>query len=421
MHWTYNTTAVRRENKGRAPFSFARMAPGAYTSPRMCAFERVAAMRIEQAIFTASGAWEPERPGRLGREARLVLVFAARNLLGDDRLRGELAGLYPAAQLVGCSTAGEIFRTKIFDDTAVVTAIGFDRTDVRVVCTHKQPAESSWEIGRRLAEMLPPESLAHVFVLSDGLVVNGSDLVSGLMQKLPDSVNITGGMAADGDRFESTLILADGAAREHRAAAVGFYGSALKVGFGSMGGWDPFGPLRRITRSLDNVLYEFDGKSALELYKRYLGDYAKDLPASGLLFPLLVTTSDGDPGVVRTIRSVNEADQSLTFAGDVPQGALCRLMKANFDRLIDGATAAARINRESGQEPPELAILISCFGRKMVLKQRTEEEVEAVRDVLGERTTFSGFYSYGEISPLKPGTTCDLHNQTMTITTLSEG
>jgi hypothetical protein len=195
----------------------------------------------------------------------------------------------------------------------------------------------------------------------------------------------------------------------------------LRVGYGSLGGWDPFGPERLITRSKGNVLYELDGHSALELYKKYLGEHAQGLPATGLLFPLSLRVKAGETGVVRTILSVNEQEQSMTFAGDVPEGAYARLMKANFDRLIDGAIGAAKTSYQAiGSTSPDLAVLISCVGRKLILKQRIEEEVEGVRDILGERTVLTGFYSYGEISPFAPGAKCELHNQTMTITTFSE-
>jgi hypothetical protein len=208
---------------------------------------------------------------------------------------------------------------------------------------------------------------------------------------------------------------------EGRIAAVGFYGSRLQVGCGSMGGWDAFGPERLVTRSRGNVLYELDGRSALALYTEYLGEHAAGLPASGLLFPLSVRFGDDGPGIVRTILAVDPVEGTMTFAGDVPEGAYARLMKANFERLIEGATGAAnRCSESLGASPPDLAILISCVGRKLVLKQRIEEEVEGVRDVLGREATLTGFYSYGEISPFTPTAPCELHNQTMTITTLTE-
>lgn len=124
---------------------------------------------------------------------------------------------------------------------------------------------------------------------------------------------------------------------------------------------------------------------------------------------------------MRTILGIDREQQSLTFAGDVPEGSYSRLMKANFDRLIDGAVGAAETgHRAIGSAPAELVLLISCVGRKLVLKQRIEEEVEGAREVLGPDAVFAGFYSYGEISPFTPGAKCELHNQTMTITTFSE-
>ena len=204
--------------------------------------------------------------------------------------------------------------------------------------------------------------------------------------------------------------------------ALGLYGDRLKIGYGSQGGWDSFGPERLITRAKGNILYEFDHQSALALYKKYLGDHARGLPAAGLLFPLSVRTPDGTRCVVRTILGINQEDQSMTFAGDVPEGHYARLMKANFDRLIDGSSGAAKTCHDFlGPASPELAILISCVGRKMILRQRIEEEVEVVREILGPRTVLAGFYSYGEIAPPSPSARCELHNQTMTITTLSEG
>jgi hypothetical protein len=204
-------------------------------------------------------------------------------------------------------------------------------------------------------------------------------------------------------------------------SAVGFVGERLHIGYGSVGGWDPFGPERIVTRAEGNVLYELDGQSALALYRKYLGEQAGDLPASGLLFPLSIRADRSSRGIVRTILAISDTDQSMTFAGDIPNGSLAQLMRANFDRLVEGASGAARISvNPPGDRGPKLAMLISCVGRKMVLKQRVEEEVEAVQDIVGPDTVLTGFYSYGEIAPFSPTARCELHNQTMTITTWSE-
>ncbi|MEA3190815.1 MAG: hypothetical protein QOD77_1397 [Thermoplasmata archaeon] len=373
-------------------------------------------MRLEQRVWDAAEGWHGEAALP---EAQLVLVFGGRDGLAPASL-DRLAHDYPGAILAGCSTAGEIAGTHVHDDHAVATAVRFAGTPVRAVHIDLQQGEASEAAGARLAAQLPAAGLVHVLVFSDGQHVNGSALVAGMQQRLPAGVQLTGGLAGDGPRFQHTLTVAAGEAREDRIVAVGFYGPRLRVGFGSLGGWDPFGPQRRVTRAVGNVLYELDGQPALALYKRYLGDQSAGLPATGLLFPLSLRRDDGGE-VVRTILAVNEADQSMTFAGDIPEGLMVRLMKANFDRLVDGAHGAAETSQAAlGSDHAELALLISCVGRKLVLKQRVEEELEAVQQVVGHGAALAGFYSYGEICPAAPAASCELHNQTMTITTFAE-
>jgi hypothetical protein len=377
-------------------------------------------MQIEQTLWMDGKGWIPAFPGRLGQGAQLVFLFGSPACLKKADWQTDIVTAYPNAHRIGCSTAGEIHGTEVTDDSLVATAIAFEHTRLQGVSLKIDDSHGSYQAGEMLAKALPGESLVHVLVFSDGLNVNGSELVAGITEHLPPGVTLTGGLAGDGDRFQETLVLWDGAPESNRIAAVGLYGERIKVGFGSLGGWDSFGPERLVTRSQGNILYELDGQPALALYKKYLGEYAKELPASGLLFPLSLKTTDNE-SIVRTILGVNEAENSLTFAGDMPQGVHTRFMMANFDRLIDGAVGAARTSHAAiGGTSPDLALLISCVGRKLVLKQRIEEEVEGVQDILGQGTVLAGFYSYGEISPFTPSAKCELHNQTMTITTLSE-
>jgi len=371
-------------------------------------------LRIDQFRWTVGGGWEPRRPG--AADADLLLVFGATDRLREPGPYEEACAAYPGAFRFGCSTAGDIYDTQVSDDSLVVTAVRFAATRIVGVCT--ADLEDSFRAGERLAAALDPEGLVHVFVVTDGLHVNGSALVKGLAGGLPHGVTVTGGLSGDGSRFRETLVVCGGEPAAGTAGALGFYGPGLQVGYSSLGGWDAFGPERLITRSQGNVLYELDGRSALELYKTYLGPHAADLPASALLFPLSLRTEPGDTPLVRTILGVSEEESSMTFAGDMPVGTYARLMRANFDRLIDGAAGAARTS--CGAVSPELALLVSCVGRKLVLGQRVEEEVEAVREVLGRGAVLAGFYSYGEISPFTPSARCELHNQTMTITTLAE-
>lgn len=373
-------------------------------------------MKVEQITWSAKDSWHT--PPALGG-AQLVLVFSDRETLTNPLFPGSVKRRWPQADIIGCSTAGQIYGTDVFDEGAVATAIEFAHTRIKVATAHVTAANSA-AAGAALAQELAAPDLVHVLVISEGLDINGEALVRGIGEKQKASVSVTGGLSADGEHFRETLVLVNGELRRNTVAGIGLYGDRLKVGYGSLGGWDPFGPERQITKSDRNVLYELDGQSALALYKRYLGEHAADLPASGLLFPLSLRTREVSAPVVRTILSVSEADQSLTFAGDVPTGGYVRLMKANFDRLIDGAVGAGRVSAEALGTPVDLALLISCVGRRMVLRQRVEEEVEGVRDIVGPDAAIAGFYSYGEISPFTPKARCELHNQTMTVTTLSE-
>ena len=378
-------------------------------------------MKIEQSIFTTSGSWVQSTPCSLSESAQLVLVFGETSVIKNPARFKELKNRYPKAYIFGCSTAGEIAGMQVLDDSLVATAIAFEATTVRLACESIDDIHHSRRVGRSLAGKLVHQGLVHVFVLSDGIKVNGSALVEGISESLPAHVTLTGGLSADMDRFNETLVMCNSEPARDIVGVLGLYSERLSIGYGSFGGWDPFGPERLVTRSQDNILYELDGKSALGLYQTYLGDHAKGLPATGLLFPLSIRLKDRPSRLVRTVLSVDDSTQTMTFAGDIPEGSYAQFMKANINRLIDGAMEAAKMSRQGAADhDAELAVLISCVGRKMVLKQRVEEEVEAVQGSIGNGAVLTGFYSYGEISPTGFEQSCELHNQTMTITTFRE-
>jgi hypothetical protein len=213
--------------------------------------------------------------------------------------------------------------------------------------------------------------------------------------------------------------------RSGTVGAVGFYGDAIRVGHGSGGGWDVFGPKRKITKADGNVLREVDGQPALDLYKLYLGpEDSQRLPGSALLFPMRIY----DPhhphqAVVRTVLAVDNGDGSMTFAGDMPEGWTAQLMRGNFGRLCAGAAEATQRALETMDIAPSgdsAAILISCIGRRLLMGQRIDEEIEAVTAELPQGYRAVGFYSYGEISPHGQSGRAQLHNQTMTVTLMSE-
>lgn len=377
-------------------------------------------MKIQQRKWTEANGWELFRNDADITSDALVFAFGAR-----EKVAGcypDIMGFYPNSDIIINSTSGEIIGSEVLDDSIVLTAIQFKKTKYQIAHINIKNCADSFDAGRQLANVLTRDCLKHVMVISDGGLVNGSELVKGLNEHLREDVIVTGGLAGDAARFEKTLVGYNENPDVGNIVAVGLCGDDFYIGYGSVGGWDSFGPKRMVTKSNANELFELDGLSALELYKKYLGEKAKDLPGSALLFPLSIQFEVNSKSLVRTILSIDEEKQSMIFAGDIPEGATVRLMKANFDKLIDGAFDAA----ESGQQvwkgkQPELAILISCVGRKLVLDQRIEEEIESVHEVIGETIPTIGFYSYGEISPFAGYVNCELHNQTMTITLMGEG
>lgn len=379
-------------------------------------------MKVAISLYTAGNFTDNDSNDDLdGNRIGLVLCFGGKSLLEDKAVFQQIRDRYPSGDILLCSTAGEIYGSTVSDNTITITAIEFEAVTINTSVIAIDEFGDSYQAGKALMNQLSFSELSYVMVISDGSKVNGSELLRGINDVVQNRVPVTGGLAGDGTAFESTLVGLNAVPSSGKIVAIGFYGDRLVVSHGSMGGWEIFGPERIVTRSTANELFEIEGKNALELYKKYLGPFADELPGSALLFPLAVKLSGVDELVVRTILSVRQETGSMIFAGDIPEGASVRFMKANFDKLIDAATLAAKqAFQHNIPKAPKLAILISCVGRKIILGSRTEEEVEAVVDAFGEQTKITGFYSYGEISPFAPQTKCELHNQTMTITTLDE-
>ena len=352
-------------------------------------------------------------------EASIVFLFGDSDILKTKQNFDELKRLYSNAHIVGASSSGNILGAEISTDPVVAVAIHLEKGSVCVSRVDITSNENVEELTLKLVNQLPQENLKHIFIMSDGLNINGSEMIRGLNEAC-GSFTISGGMAGDGDRFQETWIVADEPARQNRIAAIGFYGEDIVISTGCYAGWSSFGADRVVTKSSGNVLFELDNQPALKLYKEYLGEFAVDLPLSGMRFPLSIKANANDDEVIRTLLAIDEEQNSISFAGDIPEGYVARLMKPEVDVLIDGAGIAAKdIIQQEGRRG--FGLIVSCVGRRVVMQDLVEEELEIIEDILGKKVQLAGFYSYGEIAPShsKP-TECQLHNQTMTLTTLYE-
>ena len=376
-------------------------------------------MQAEQLVFRA-GEWATTKHETASHgSASLVLVFGARDALCHGAHLSALRERFPHADIVSCSTGGQVIDTRVLDDEIVASALSFTSTRIRTAEVALSSADDSEAAGRRLGEQLDGEGLTHVLVFAEGLHVNGSALARGLTNALPATVGVSGGLAADGEKFEHTLVGLNEIPMERRVVGVGLYGNQLDVATGSFAGWQPFGEDRVITRSSGNVLYELDHVPALAVYKELLGPLGYALPASGLMFPLKIRESTQGGGVIRTILGIDENEGSVTFAGDLPEGWLAKLVRTDLDQLVTGAGIAAE-QVAAAAIAPQFVLAVSCIGRRMLLQQRVGEELRRLRDRLGTATPVAGFYSYGELAPSRAGGSCELHNQTMTVTSFGE-
>lgn len=353
-------------------------------------------------------------------KANLVLAFGERLFLEDVLPYKKLRERYPQAHIVICSTSGQISDKNLVENSCIATAIQFEKTAIKVSAIDIIKNANVSDLGDTIKKDLFVEGLKSILIISEGSFINGTELINELIKQTEGQIPIFGGLAGDEYKFEKTIVGLNNDASPGKIVAVGFYGNSVHFGFGSEGGWSDFGPEREVTLSKKNVLYKIGDRFALDIYKEYLGKYADELPGSSLYFPLSMKEHKDGESVVRTILSIDEQNKSMTFAGNIPQGSFVRLMKGNFDKLIDASYNVASHIAEKQDYKPGLALLISCVGRKIVLGNRIEEELEVVKEVFGDEMLLCGFYSYGEISPTLREVACELHNQTMTITTIYE-
>ena len=379
--------------------------------------------KMKTAIYTCHSGnllVQPKSDILQNEKVQLVLCFGNKQSIAEAGAYTLLNNTFPNAVITICSAAGAIVNTSVEDNSFTATAIQFKKTTVQSHSVNIDDYACSYEAGFSLMKEIDAAETKFIFLLSDGQKVNGSELIRGINEANTTQIPVSGGLAADGYNFVSTLTGVNAVPGKGNIIAIALCGKELVVKYGTDAGWENFGPERVVTKAVTNRLFEIDGKNALDLYKKYLGKEADALPGSALFFPLSLKLSEEAEPLVRTILSIDNSDKSMVFAGDVPKGSKVRFMRANLDRLTNAATNAAIQTLDSNASIPKLAILVSCVGRKLVLNERIDEELTAVDEVFRSQTILTGFYSYGEIAPCLTKDSSQLHNQTMSITTFYE-
>ncbi len=362
-------------------------------------------------------------------------IIAAMAFVGADHDMSAIASTLREAlgdvPIVGCGTDGEIANGLAVDSVSLMVLAS---NNVRAKSVVVEDLRSgSFEAAAQAAKALAAPDARVMILLPDGLSCNGTAIIKGAQSILGPDFVIGGGTAGDRGRFVKTHQIHGGRVYSGSLVALMLYGPpSLEVGYGVMSGWQPIGVARVVTRAVGNVVYEIDGKSALEFYKTFLGDRASQLPAIGVEYPFALVDESGRVGqsstvggeeylLLRAPMNVNHADGSITFAGEIPQGAKVKMTRAKSEAVIDASRAAATRASKQLSGTADAVMFFSCMARRLVLGRRTSREIEVARETFGLEAPMIGFYTYGEIAncgDVSP--TCRFHNETATFLALRE-
>ncbi|MBI4815565.1 MAG: FIST C-terminal domain-containing protein [Deltaproteobacteria bacterium] len=338
------------------------------------------------------------------------LVFCGIDYDHQEVLR-QIRSRYPALELIGCTTDGEVSSDLAFTHESVLVVlfasdvVQFRSGVGRTISTAPDRAGREAVLNAGMDGQTP----ALVFVVADGLTSSGDAVVAGLQAALTDRVPIVGGMAGDKRRVKGTYQLRGDEVLRDSVAILAAYGP-LYSAFGVESGWEPLGKRVMVTDAERNVVRQIDSRPALDFYRHYMGSYTRGdvLPA----YPLGVWQDEGRRFHVRSPLFVDEATGTVTFSGEIPTGAEVQMMQVDRPRILEGSKASIEASAGSFQgKKPEMVFVVSCTTRNEMLGTKTEEELESIRSRMPGTPIF-GFYAYGEIAPMQPGEAARFHNET---------
>jgi hypothetical protein len=378
----------------------------------------------EESAFQAGRNAAKQAMGKIGSsKCDLVLVFSSVKFDLHELIKG-VRSITGQAKIVGCTTSGEITNYGRQTESTVVLCM---KTDTEIYTSFNEGIKTNGQkTGEELSEKLIKgfsESVkGTMMILPDGLAGNLSPLVRGIYDTSGANVRLVGGSAGDDFQFKSTYQIFNDKVTSDGVCGI-LFPPEIKIGIGIKHGWSPIGELMVVTKSEGNILYELNNRPALDVYFEALNK-----PADNVTQMYLTEVSETSPiGIVEVggkhlIRHLYAPtpERGIACFGDIPQESIVSIMSGDKTTLIKSAEEASleAISAIGGRNV-KAVIVFDCVSRVFILKEKVNEEIEAIKKVLGRDIPIFGFYTYGEIGAFEGGQPT-FHNKTIIVCTIAE-
>jgi hypothetical protein len=318
---------------------------------------------------------------------------------------------FPNIQLIGGTADAEISSILGFQQDSLVLMLFCSDTVEFHAAVGRQISSDPVAIAQQTVQTAQAKAqhpTALCITTPESLTISGLSILNGLQQALGSELPIVGGTTCDQWKFKQTYqffgqeVLSD-------ALPILLLSGNVLWGHGVSSGWVPIGKKGIATKVEGNVLYEVDGQPAFEFYRDYSGEI---LPTPA--YRLAVFEPNQENWYMRTSNGAyDQASGSITFFADIPLHAEIQVVRANRDEIVNSARLSMQqaLAHYPGSQPT-VALFFSCTGRIHALGSRTKEEYEVMQPELSTEVTCAGFYTYGEIAPLRPNSQAQFHNET---------
>ena len=317
---------------------------------------------------------------------------------------------FPGIELIGGTTDGEISSVLEFQqDSITLMLFCSDEVEIHAGVGRKVSGDPVTVTKQAVEQAKAKSTAAPKLCLThpESLTTSGVSILNGLKLALGQHVPIFGGLAADQSRYQNTYqffqteVLSD-------SVPILLFSDTILFSHGVTSGWHPIGQISKVTKVDKNIVYEIDGKPALDFYHHYLGL----LPPS-IEYPLAVFDQNGDNFYIRAPIAYNQESGSITFFGDIPDQAVIKIAEAGYEDILAASKTSFMnaLDNYPGAEPSAI-LFFSCVARRQILGTRAKEEYQNIKLCLTDYLPACGFYSYGEIAPIEGISQMQFHNET---------